>query len=114
MPAKTRLLWIALAASLILPEIVRAQERPIVIRATTLIDGKGGVMRNVSVVVEGTRITRIDANAQAPTYDLKGLTVMPGWIDTHVHMDAHSIPMAKVTVPHPRRTKPRNRQCSMP
>ncbi len=95
MPAKSRVLWIALAASLILPEIVRAQERPIVIRATTLIDGKGGVMRNVSVVVEGTRITRIDANAQAPTYDLKGLTVMPGWIDTHVHMDAHFDPNGK-------------------
>src|SRR5438094_5374974 len=95
MPAKSRVLWIALAASLILPEIVRAQERTIVIRATTLIDGKGGVMRNVSVVVEGTRITRIDANAQAPTYDLKGLTVMPGWIDTHVHMDAHFDPNGK-------------------
>src|SRR5262245_45364287 len=81
-----------LVASLILPEIVRAQERPIVIRAATLIDGKGGVMRNVNIVVQGARITRIGANAQGTTYDLKGLTVMPGWLDTHVHMDAHFDP----------------------
>ena len=37
----------------------------------------------------GTRITKIYPNAQGVTYDLKGLTVMPGWIDTHVHIDAH-------------------------
>ena len=93
--AKSRLLWIALAASLILSEKGRAQERPIVIRTTTLIDGKGGVMRNMSIVVQGSRIARIDASAQGPTYDLKGLTVMPGWIDTHVHIDAHFDPNGK-------------------
>src|SRR2546429_8939583 len=97
MAAKSRL-WILLAAGLILPEVARAQERPTVIRATTLLDGKGGVTRNVSIVVQGTRITRIDradAGAQGTTYDLKGLTVMPGWIDTHVHMDAHFDPNGK-------------------
>ena len=95
MLAKSRLLWIAVAAGLILSEIGRAQERPIVIRAATLIDGKGGVMRNMSIVVQGSRITRIDGSAQTVTYDLKGLTVMPGWIDTHVHMDAHFDPNGK-------------------
>ena len=96
MAAKSRL-WILLAASLILTETARAQERPTVIRAATLIDGKGGIVRNVSIVVQGTRITRIDSNAQtqSATYDLKGLTVMPGWIDTHVHMDAHFDPNGK-------------------
>ena len=72
-----------------------AQDRPLVIRAATLIDGKGGVTRNVSIVVQGSRIARIDASAQGTTYDLKGLTVMPGWIDTHVHMDAHFDPNGK-------------------
>ena len=95
MLAKSRLLWMALAASLMLSGICRAQERPIVIRAATLIDGKGGVTRNVSIVVQGSRIARIDASAQGTTYDLKGLTVMPGWIDTHVHMDAHFDPNGK-------------------
>ena len=94
MAAKSRL-WILLVASLILPEPARAQERPTVIRATTLLDGKGGIMRNVSIVVQGTLITRIDPNAQGATYDLKGLTVMPGWIDTHVHIDAHFDPNGK-------------------
>ena len=70
MAAKSRL-WILLVASLILPEPARAQERPTVIRATTLLDGKGGIMRNVSIVVQGTLITRIDPNAQGATYDLK-------------------------------------------
>src|SRR5947208_15895277 len=93
--AKSRLLWMASAASLMLSGIGRAQERPIVIRAATLIDGKGGVTRNVSIVVQGSRIARIDAGAQGTTYDLKGLTVMPGWIDTHVHMDAHFDPNGK-------------------
>ncbi len=95
MRAKSRLLWMASAASLMLSGIGRAQERPIVIRAATLIDGKGGVTRNVSIVVQGSRIARIDASAQGTTYDLKGLTVMPGWIDTHVHMDAHFDPNGK-------------------
>src|SRR5438445_4829284 len=88
MLAKSRLLWMASAASLMLSGICRAQERPIVIRAATLIDGKGGETRNVSIVVQGSRIARIDASAQGTTYDLKGLTVMPGWIDTHVHICA--------------------------
>ncbi len=39
MRAKSRLLWMASAASLMLSGIGRAQERPIVIRAATLIDG---------------------------------------------------------------------------
>jgi imidazolonepropionase-like amidohydrolase len=60
-----------------------------------LLDGKGGVIRNVSIVVQGTRITRIGPAAQGTTYDLKGLTVMPGWIDTHVHIDAHFDPDGK-------------------
>jgi len=95
MLAKSRLLWIALAATLMLSETGRTQDRPLVIRAATLIDGKGGVTRNVSIVVQGSRIARIDASAQGTTYDLKGLTVMPGWIDTHVHMDAHFDPNGK-------------------
>src|SRR5437667_10097596 len=97
--AKSRLLWIALAATLMLSETGRAQERPLVIRAATLIDGKGGVTRNVSIVVQGSHIARIDANTQGTTYDLKGLTVMPGWIDTHVHMDAHFDPNGKIHSP---------------
>ena len=64
---KPRLVWLVLAGSLIWSETGQTQERPIVIRAATLIDGKGGVMRNASIVVQGARITQIDAGAQAAT-----------------------------------------------
>jgi len=94
MVGKSRL-WILLIAILMLPQTARAQERPTVIRATMMLDGKGGVIRNTSIVVQGTRITKIDPAAQGTTYDLKGLTVMPGWIDTHVHIDAHFDPDGK-------------------
>jgi imidazolonepropionase-like amidohydrolase len=62
-----------------------ATAQPIVIRTTTLIDGKGHVLRNKEIVVEGGRIARVADAKQKPTIDLSGLTVMPGWIDTHVH-----------------------------
>jgi imidazolonepropionase-like amidohydrolase len=64
-----------------------------VIRAGRLIDGKGGVRDTVVVVVENSRITRItsanDTSSGPINYDLAHLTLMPGLIDTHVHIDSH-------------------------
>ena len=40
----------------------QSQARPIVIRASTVLDGKGGVLRDVALVIDGTRIARIDSN----------------------------------------------------
>ncbi len=57
-----------------------------VIRTTTIIDGKGHVLRNKEITVENGRIARIADAKQKPTIDLSGLTVMPGWVDTHVHL----------------------------
>ena len=65
--------------------IVPAQKR-IVIAASTLLDGKGHVMRNTRIVIEGSKIVAIDPKATPVNYDLRGLTVMPGWIDAHVHI----------------------------
>ncbi|HEX6737467.1 MAG TPA: amidohydrolase family protein [Vicinamibacteria bacterium] len=70
-------------------EMALAQEAPVVLRAGTLLDGRGGVRRDVNIVVERGRIARIEPARGAATYDLRGLTVMPGWIDTHVHITAH-------------------------
>ncbi len=68
---------------------ILAQE-PIVIRAGTLIDGKGGVQRNVTIVVEGSHIMRIGSTNQPRVdYDFPKLTLLPGLIDTHVHIDGH-------------------------
>ena len=68
-----------------------AQEKPVVIRAGSLLDGRGGMRSNVAVHIEGGRITKVDAGSAGATitHDLKGLTLMPGWIDTHVHLDWH-------------------------
>jgi imidazolonepropionase-like amidohydrolase len=63
--------------------------QPVVIRAGTLLDGKGGVLKGREIVVEGNRIVRVSAAKAAPTYDLSRYTVMPGWIDVHVHLSAH-------------------------
>ena len=66
-----------------------AQER-VVIRAGTLIDGRGGVSKSTTVIVENGRIASVSRTAAAPaSYDLSRLTVLPGLIDTHVHIDTH-------------------------
>jgi imidazolonepropionase-like amidohydrolase len=58
----------------------------IVIGASTVLDGKGGVVHNTRIVVEGSAIVALDSKAGPLTYDLRGLTVLPGWIDAHVHI----------------------------
>lgn len=62
------------------------QNRRVVIAAGTLLDGRGHVLRNTRIVVEGSKIVAVDPKAAPVTYDLRGLTVMPGWIDSHVHI----------------------------
>jgi imidazolonepropionase-like amidohydrolase len=66
-----------------------AQPQEITIRVGTLLDGKGGVQRNVNIVVQGSKIQAITPNSSNATYDLRSLTVMPGMIDTHVHINWH-------------------------
>jgi imidazolonepropionase-like amidohydrolase len=63
-----------------------AYAQPLIIKTGTLIDGKGRVVRNQEITIENGRITRVAAATHKPTLDLTGLTVMPGWIDTHVHL----------------------------
>jgi imidazolonepropionase-like amidohydrolase len=60
--------------------------KQVVIAVSTVLDGKGGVLHNTRIVVEGSKIIRIDPNAAPINYDLRGLTVLPGWIDSHVHI----------------------------
>jgi imidazolonepropionase-like amidohydrolase len=67
-----------------------AAQQPITIRAGTVLDGKGGVQRNTVITVDGERIVKLDSSLpEALTYDLSRLTVLPGLIDTHVHIGAH-------------------------
>jgi imidazolonepropionase-like amidohydrolase len=68
-----------------------AQERPIVLKAATVLDGRGQILHNTIIVVDAGKIARIggDAPAGAIIYDLTSLTVTPGWIDTHAHIFWH-------------------------
>lgn len=63
-----------------------AQSKPVVIAASAVLDGKGRVLRNTRIVIEGSKIVALDPKAGPIDYDLRGLTVMPGWIDAHVHL----------------------------
>jgi imidazolonepropionase-like amidohydrolase len=69
------------------PSIATAQQTAI--RAGVLIDGRGGVQRNVVIGIEGNRIVRIESGSARANYDLSQFTVLPGLIDAHVHIGAH-------------------------
>ena len=62
---------------------------PITIRAGHLIDGRGHDQRNVVITVTGNAITSVRPKDGAVTYDLPRLTLLPGFIDTHVHILWH-------------------------
>jgi imidazolonepropionase-like amidohydrolase len=68
------------------PSQLPSKPTRIVIAASTVLDGKGGVQRNTHIIVEGSKIVAIDPKAEPVDYDLRGLTVLPGWIDAHTHI----------------------------
>ncbi len=63
-----------------------ALDKRIVIATSALFDGKGRVLRDTRIVIVGSKIVAIDAKAAPVDYDLRGFTVLPGWIDAHVHL----------------------------
>jgi imidazolonepropionase-like amidohydrolase len=65
---------------------LETQKKRIVIGASMVLDGRGHVMRDTRVVVEGSKIVALDPKAAPVDYDLRGFTVLPGWIDSHVHI----------------------------
>jgi len=92
----------ALAALLVLPAALGAQEAPrgappvLAIRAGTLIDGTGAApVRNAVILVRGARIEAAGAGVAVPNgarvIDLSRYTVLPGFIDTHVHITGRPV-----------------------
>lgn len=73
---------------LLLALVVTANAQTVVIHADRMLDGKGKLIRNATLTIEGSKIVKIGGNAKAD-YDLKGMTLMPGWIDTHTHPTWH-------------------------
>ncbi len=74
---------------IVVTPVVRAQDQPITIRAARVIDGKGKLLPNATVEVQGSKITNIDQRTGPVTYDLGRATLMPGMIDVHVHIGYH-------------------------
>ena len=87
-----KLLRVAVAA-LALASSATAQEKPVVLRVSTMLDGRGHVLKDQRITVQGGKITAVEARAggaaSGEVYDLRGLTVLPGWIDAHVHITYH-------------------------
>ncbi len=71
------------------------REKPVIIHAGLMLDGRGQASRDVDIVVQGTKIVRVGPHKSGgtangtPVYDLRRLTVLPGWIDVHDHVVWH-------------------------
>ena len=77
-----------LATALLSAGLARAEDA-VTLRAGSLLDGRGGRQANVDLVIRGTRIAAVGGPAEGTLYDLSRLTVLPGGIDTHVHIGSH-------------------------
>ena len=74
-----------------------AQQQPriVALKAARLFDGTSdSIIRNATVVVTGDRITAVGTNAAIPPnaqiIDLGDATLLPGFIDAHVHLTEES------------------------
>jgi imidazolonepropionase-like amidohydrolase len=83
---------------IVLLAVLALQQGPAVtaIRAGTLIDGSGAApVKNAVILVQGDRITAVGPNVPVPAgatvIDLSGETVLPGFIDAHVHLAGRTI-----------------------
>src|SRR3954470_2732415 len=71
--------------------IATALHAQVVIVADRVLDGRGAILRDVRINVVNGKIASLGGStpANATTIDLRGYTVLPGWIDTHVHLESH-------------------------
>ena len=77
------------AASAANAQAVVRDTTPVTILANYALDGTGGTLRNVQLRVNRGRITAIRGPVRGRVIDLRGYTLLPGFIDTHVHLDSH-------------------------
>jgi imidazolonepropionase-like amidohydrolase len=83
-----------LLAMIGMSQVAEAQNR-VVIAVSTALDGTGKVLHDTRIVVSGSKIIAIDPKASLIDYDLRRFTVMPGWIDSHVHITSSFGPDGK-------------------
>ena len=91
-----------LAASLLLAPLTSFAAGRTLVHAGQLIDGVAEkARREVTVVVAGERIVEVAAGYLTPAagdevVDLRGHTVLPGFIDAHVHLGSESSPQSYI------------------
>ena len=68
-------------------------DETLVLSADRVLDGRGGILENHGVVVREGRIAAVLPEAELPAegerLDFPGGTILPGFIDTHVHLHWH-------------------------
>lgn len=71
--------------------VAQSEAKPIALVTQTVYDGKGGALHDVVLIIRGSLISQVGGAipSDAVVYNLKGLTVTPGWIDTHSHILWH-------------------------
>jgi imidazolonepropionase-like amidohydrolase len=91
MPSNASVVAIAAAAGLtVMTATLSSQSPTIRVHANTVLDGTGKVLRNATIVVEGSKISSIETgNPANVTYNLGQLTIVPGLIDVHAHVGWH-------------------------
>lgn len=85
-----RLLGFAVLLAFAFVAPATAQDATVVIHTSKLLDGKGATMANADIVVVNGKISRVGPAGAVPKgareVDLRGKTVMPGFIDVHAHV----------------------------
>ena len=81
--------------------VAAASEGALVLRTSRAFDGRGGVLQDQDIVVRDRRIAEIGPRGTGGdrVLDVTALTVLPGYIDTHVHIGHHFDENGKLHAP---------------
>jgi imidazolonepropionase-like amidohydrolase len=95
-PLAAAALCVAVAIGIGITGAARSSQAPsgeaVTIRAARVLDGLGGTRANAVIEIRGSKIVAVDDRRGPVTFDLGNVTVMPGMIDVHVHIDWHFQP----------------------
>ena len=86
------LLAVVSAVLLAAPALAQSPNETTLLRAARIFDGRGAVLEDRDLVIRDGQISEIVPRGTGRAdriYDLTALTVLPGYIDTHVHIGAH-------------------------
>ncbi len=67
----------------------RSDEGSIVLLTDDALDGSGGKLHHATIHVSGGKIVSLSGPTKGTVIDLRRYTVLPGWIDAHVHVASH-------------------------